>query len=69
MAENEISLTHEISDCIIVKLSIKHFGKKANQLKELFPEAKLLVFCDDPWKIIGMNAVVLNENITYVLVK
>jgi isoleucyl-tRNA synthetase len=35
----------------------------------MYPEAKLLVFCDDPWKVIGMNAVVLNENITYVLVK
>ena len=52
-----------------MKLPIKDFGKKAKNMKELYPEAKVLVFCSEPWKVTAMNAACLNENILYVLAK
>lgn len=35
----------------------------------MYPEAKLLVFCTEPWKMVGMNSVAINEHILYVLAK
>jgi hypothetical protein len=29
----------------------------------------MLVFCTEPWKITGMNAAALNENLLYILAK
>ena len=52
-----------------MKLPIQKFGKKSKSIQELYPDAKLLVFCTEPWKVTGMKAVALNENILYVLAK
>ena len=35
----------------------------------MYPDTKMLVFCNEPWRITGMNAVGINENIIYVLAK
>ena len=69
LAEDEMELTHEIRDCVVMKLPIAKFGKKASNIQELYPDAKVLVFCTEPWKVSGMNAACINENIFYVLAK
>ena len=35
----------------------------------MYPDAKVLVFCKEPWHVAGLKAVGLNENIIYVLTK
>ena len=35
----------------------------------MYPTAKLLVFCNEPWKLIGTNAVAVNEKVLYAIVK
>lgn len=69
LAEDEMELTHEVRDCVVMKLPIAKFGKKASNIQELYPDAKVLVFCTEPWKVSGMNAACINENILYVLAK
>jgi isoleucyl-tRNA synthetase len=50
-------------------MPILNFGKNADQLKRLFPDAKMLVFTKDAWQLAGASAVAVNERLTYVLVK
>ena len=69
MAEDEIRPTHEIREAVVMKLAIKAFGEKASNIQKLYTDAKVLVFCTEPWKVLGMNAVALNESILYVLAK
>lgn len=69
LAENEISLESEIIDSVIMKLSIVGFGKKAREIQQLYPDAKILVFHQEPWQVVDMKAVGVNENILYVLTK
>ena len=59
----------EIIDCVIMKLPIKRFTKKTKNIQELYPDAKVLVFCSEPWKVTGIKAAGINENIIYVLTK
>jgi isoleucyl-tRNA synthetase len=59
----------ELRDCVIMKLPIKEFGKKAKNIENLYPNAKVLVFCTEPWKVSAIQAVGLNENIMFVLAK
>ena len=35
----------------------------------LYPNAKLLVFEPDPWKMLAMKSVAVNDLMTYVLAK
>ena len=69
LAEDEMELTHEVRDCVVMKLPIKKFGKKSKNIRDLYPDARVLVFCTEPWKVMGMNAACLNENLLYVLAK
>lgn len=69
LAENEIKLGSEIINCAIMKLSISKFGKKAKEIQKLYPDAKMLVFHQEPWQVVGMKAVGVNEGILYVLTK
>ena len=64
-----MELKTEVIDCAIMKLPIISFGKKAKHIEEMYPDAKVLVFCTEPWRVTGMNAVGLNENVMYVLAK
>ena len=69
LGEDEMELTHEVRDSLVMKLPIKKFGKKSRKIQDLYPEAKVLVFCTEPWHVTGMNAACINENILYVLAK
>lgn len=69
LAEEEMMVTHEISDCAILKLRIESFGKKGQQIRELYPDAKLLAFISEPWQAVGMAAVGVNEKLIYTLAK
>ena len=69
MAEEEIAQAHEIRDCAIMKLDVKIFGDKAKSMQQLYPDTKVLVFCKEPWKVVGMSAATVNENLLYVLAK
>lgn len=69
LAEDEMLKKSEIRDCLVMKLPIRNFGKKSKNIQELYPDAKLLVFCTDPWTVTGMKAVGLSENLLYVLAK
>jgi isoleucyl-tRNA synthetase len=69
LAEDEMVRSTEIIDCVIMKLPITRFGKKAQHVQELYPDAKALVFCSEPWRVVGMNAAAINENVVYVLTK
>ena len=60
---------HEIIDCLVLKLPIKAFGNKAKQIKDLYPEAKVLVFQSEPWHVTAMNAAAFNQHLLYVLAK
>lgn len=52
-----------------MKLPIKRFSKKTKHIQEMYPDAKVLVFCSEPWRATGMRAAGINENIIYVLAK
>ena len=69
LAEDEMIRSSEIIDCVIMKLPIKRFTKKTKNIQELYPDAKVLVFCSEPWKVTGIKAAGINENIIYVLTK
>lgn len=53
LAEDEFEEHSELRDCTVTKMKVTKFGKKAEQLRRLYPEAKLLVFTDDAWKLAG----------------
>jgi len=55
MDENSLEQFYEIIDCAIAKFPIRTFGKKSEKIKSFFPDAKLLVFCSEPWKILGSH--------------
>lgn len=67
--EDEMVKKSESREAIIMKLPILEFGKKGKQMEKLYPNTKLLVFCSEPWRVSGLQAVGLNENIIYVLAK
>ena len=69
LAEEEFEFEKEIIDCAVMKLPIRSFGVKAENIRQLYPDAKVLVFATEPWKIMAMKGVCLNENITYTLAK
>jgi isoleucyl-tRNA synthetase len=49
LGEEEMKDESEIIDCAIMKLPFKAFTDKSKQIKELYPEAKMLVFYPEPW--------------------
>ena len=69
LANDEMVKKSEIRDCLVMKLPLSKFGKKSKNIQELYPDAKLLVFCTEPWRVTGMKAVGINENVLYVLAK
>jgi isoleucyl-tRNA synthetase len=59
----------ELRDCVVVKFPIVEFNDPNNKINRLYDNVKLLVFCTEPWKLIGTQAVAINEKIMYALVK
>jgi isoleucyl-tRNA synthetase len=69
LAEDEMVLENEILNCVVLKLPIVKFGKKSREIQKMYPDAKVLVFSNEPWHVAGMQAAGINENILYVLTK
>jgi isoleucyl-tRNA synthetase len=69
MAEDEMRQTSELNESIVFGMQIASFGEKAFDLGSLYPNAKLLVFEPDPWKMLAMKSVAVNDLMTYVLAK
>ena len=69
MDEHQIEEVKELRDCAVVKFPIVDFGQQGSKISSLYDNVKLLVFCTDPWKLIGTQAVAINEKIMYALVK
>ena len=38
-------------------------------MQDLYDDVKILVFCSEPWKLLGTQAIAINEKIQYALVK
>lgn len=55
MDEGEIEEVKEVRESVVAKFPIKSFGKKAEKIKQLYPEAKLLVFSTEPWRLTGAH--------------
>lgn len=49
MGDDEMRKEHEVIDSVVLKLPIAKFGRKSKNIKKLYPEANLLVFCQEPW--------------------
>jgi hypothetical protein len=43
----------ELRDCVVAKFPIIDFGSSNNKISQLYDNVKLLVFCTEPWKLIG----------------
>lgn len=50
-------------------MEIASFGQKAFDMASMYPNAKLLVFAPEPWKMLAMKSVAVNDKMTYVLAK
>ena len=59
MDENQIEKTETMADCIVTKFPIRNFGKDNEKIRSLYPDTKLLVFCVEPWKILGTHVNIL----------
>ena len=69
MDEQQIEEVKELRDCVVAKFPIVDFGSSNKKISDLYDKVKLLVFCTEPWKLIGTQAVAINEKIMYALVK
>ena len=59
----------ELREAIVFGMEVASFGKKALDLASLYPQAKLLVFAPEPWKMLATKSVAVNDKMTYVLAK
>lgn len=57
MDEGHIEEAKELRDCAIAKFPVVDFGKGSagNKIKELYEDVKVLVFCPEPWKLLGTH--------------
>ncbi|CDW87946.1 isoleucyl-trna synthetase [Stylonychia lemnae] len=67
MDEHQVEEISEIRDCVIAKFPINSFGKQSDQIRQMYPEAKFLVFSTEPWKLMGTHAIAVNDGISYAL--
>lgn len=51
MDESQIEEAKELIDCAVVKFPVSEFGQ--SKLGDLYDNVKLLVFCSEPWKLLG----------------
>ena len=68
MDEPQIEEFKELKDCAVVKFPIVDFGS-GSKISQLYDNVKLLVFATEPWKLVGTQAIAINEKIMYALVK
>lgn len=69
MDEQTLEEYSELRDCVVAKFPIKSFTRKSEKIRSLYPDAKLLVFSPEPWKLLGAHAAAINQNLSYSLVK
>jgi hypothetical protein len=55
MDEHQIEEAKELIDCAIAKFPVVDFGKGSgnSRLGDLYDNVKMLVFCSEPWKLLG----------------
>lgn len=53
MDEHSLEEFKELRDCAIAKFPIRSFGRMSEKIRSLYPDAKLLVFSTEPWKLMG----------------
>jgi hypothetical protein len=55
MDETQVEEATELIDCAVAKFPIVDFGKSPGSahLRELYNDVKMLVFCSEPWKLLG----------------
>lgn len=58
----------ELKDSVVTRAEIDNFGG-CEQVERNYPNAKLLLWTEDCWKLEGANAVAFNPAIGYLLVK
>lgn len=61
MDESSLEQFPEIIECAVAKFPIRSFGKKSEKIKSYYPDAKLLVFSSEPWKLLGTHVTILNN--------
>lgn len=57
MDENQIEDFKELRDCVVAKFPIVDFGggPQSKKLTDLYHDVKMLVFCSEPWKLLGAH--------------
>ena len=58
----------ELKDSVVTLADIDNFGS-CEKVQRNYPNAKLLLWTDDCWKLEGAYAVAFNPSVTYMLVK
>ena len=53
MDENQIEEFQELRDCTVAKFPVVFFGKSGSKISEMYDDVKMLVFCQEPWKLLG----------------
>lgn len=56
-------------DSIVTRAQVVSFGTGCEKVAENYPNAKVLLWTEDSWKIEGANGVAFNPTISYLLVK
>jgi isoleucyl-tRNA synthetase len=69
MDENQIEEFQELRDCVVAKFPIVSFGKQPSKLGDMYENVKMLVFCQEPWKLLGTQGIAINDKIMYALIK
>lgn len=61
MDEHQIQEHKELRDCVVAKFPILSYsdnGSKVNaslaKISEMYDNVQVLVFCDEPWKVMGV---------------
>jgi isoleucyl-tRNA synthetase len=68
MDEHQIEEYKELIDCAVVKFPIVEFAQNS-KISQLYDDVKMLVFATEPWKLMGAQAIAINDKIMYALVK
>lgn len=75
MDEHQIEEHKELRDCVVAKFPIVsyHEGGKLqgnlSKISELYDNVQLLVFCEEPWRLLGAQALAINDKLQYALIK
>jgi isoleucyl-tRNA synthetase len=80
MDEHQVEEYQELRDCAVVKFPILSYtdneeGTKRlrpgglQKISDLYDNVKMVVFCEEPWRLLGAHALAINDKLQYALVK